>query len=218
MKNIAIIVPALDHNVYHQDGDLAPFGDISLLEWKLAQLKHVVDPVQVYVSSPSEKVLTIAQRQNVQVIRRDPGLSLAEMITFSLAQVQEETILWTNATAPFMGSHDYEECIAAFRAKEGSFDSLVSVYQLREYLFYDNKPLNFSPGEHISRRSIEPAYQITNGCFIIGREAAVSRHSYIGSNPLLRIVDKLTATEIKDITDLNIANDLLALYMQKKEL
>ena len=35
--NFAVIIPAQETNKYHKLGDLAPFGDTTLLEWKISQ-------------------------------------------------------------------------------------------------------------------------------------------------------------------------------------
>ena len=36
-----IIIPALEKNKYSTSGDLAPWGDTTLLEWKIYQAKKI---------------------------------------------------------------------------------------------------------------------------------------------------------------------------------
>lgn len=218
MNTIAVIIPALERNTYHEQGDLAPFGDVSLLEWKLTQVKKVVPGDHIYISTPSAIIKDFSRKNYFQVIERDENLSLSEMIAYSISAVSEEIILWTNVTAPFFSTKDYNSCINAFMKLDRSYDSLLTVFPLREYVFFDKQPLNFMLHQHISRRNIKPAYIMTNGCFIIRKEIALRCKSYIGNNPFLYDMDKLTSLEIKDIDDLTIANDLLAIYMKNKEL
>jgi len=218
MTGIAVIIPALERNAYHDQGDLAPFGDVSLLEWKLSQVRKVVPERQVYISSPSAAIWDFGEERGVNIIRRDIALDLSDMICQSIAGVSEEVVLWANVTSPFVSSKDYLSFIDAFKKMGSSHDSLLTAWPLKEYVFFGGKPLNFELHRHISRRTIEPAYVFTNGCFVIRKELAVSLRSYIGTRPLLYEVDKLTALEIKDLADLNVANDLLTLYMKAKEL
>ena len=42
MKDLVFFIPAQETNKYHKLGDLAPFGDTTLLQWKISQCKKVV--------------------------------------------------------------------------------------------------------------------------------------------------------------------------------
>lgn len=214
MKNIAIIIPAQGKNEYHEKGDLAPFGDVSLLQWKLTQVEKIDFPKTIYIATSSKEITDFSRRANVQVINREPDLTLKEMISHSLNGVKEDIILWTHATSPFIGSNIYLECLSNFMNMPATNDSLLTVLPIREYVFYKEKPINFIPQEHLSRRNITPVYSTTNGCFIISKEKASSFQSFIGNNPLFHELDRLSAMEIKDVQDMSIANDLLALYFK----
>lgn len=214
MNSLAIIIPALGKNEYHEKGDLAPFGDVSLLQWKLSQVEKIDYPKTIYISTSSDEIAAFADKENVQVIRRNPDLSLKDMISHSLEQVEEDLVLWTHATSPFIGSRIYQTCLKSFLNMTAENDSLLTVFPIKEYVFHESSPINFEPQKHLSRRSITPVYSVTNGCFIIPREKAVSLQSYIGNNPLFYELDKLAAMEIKDVQDMTIANDLLALYIR----
>ncbi|MBP9014350.1 MAG: hypothetical protein KBG22_12155 [Smithella sp.] len=218
MKSIAIIVPALEKNAYHAQGDMAPFGDVSLLEWKLSQVCNLLPEARVYVSTPSDTIAKWCQQQGVSVIRRDANLTLSEMITTSVLKTQEPMILWTYVTSPFIGAADYRVCIKAFAERKPEYDSLLTTILLKEYVLYQGHPVNFQLHEHSSRREIEPVMIMTNGCSIIMRESALDLCSTIGRNPIFFPVDRLTAMEIKDMDDLDVANDLLARYIRVKEL
>lgn len=218
MDKIGVIIPALEKNTYHGSGDLAPFGDVTLLDWKIAQIKQIFPGNQIYVSSPSKRIGALAGRRDINFIQREENLSLTQMISFSISQITEETALWANVTSPFVGPADYLQYIQKFKTINNDYDSLATTFSLHEYMFYLKKPLNFQIHGHISRQKIEPLYVITNGCFIIKKKPALELKTYFGRKPFLLSVDRLTAMEIKDLTDLNIANDLIALYFRKKEI
>lgn len=216
MSSLAVIIPALEENAYHSEGDLAPFGDVSLLQWKLSQVKGLTNRKSIYVSTPSEKIQKMAEALGFSAIRRKEGLTLGEMIEFSLSGVKEETVLWSNVTSPFLGQRHYEAFVSAFKRIEVPHDSLLTVWPMREFVFHKGKPLNFSLHEHHTRRGMEPLYIVTNGCFVIQRQDALRHGSYIGENPYLYEVDHLSAMEIKDLKDFNMANDLIALFVENE--
>jgi hypothetical protein len=51
MNNINIIIPALEKNRYSEHGDLVPFGETTLFEWKIPQVKKVKDIQSIYITS-----------------------------------------------------------------------------------------------------------------------------------------------------------------------
>ena len=218
MASTAVVIPASEHNVYSPEGDLAPFGDVSLLEWKLSQLKALGDRVRVYVSTSSPRIAAIAGAQGGGIIHRPADISLQAMIKHALESVSEDVVLWTFVTVPFVSAGDYNSYLEAYDAGRDGHDSLLTVHTLHEYALYRGEPVNFSPREHRSRREIDPVQVITNGCFIIGRELGLRLNSYHGEKPLRHEVSRLTAMEIKDFEDLTIANDLLTRYMRLKEM
>jgi CMP-N-acetylneuraminic acid synthetase len=52
----SVIIPAQKHNKYHKMGDLAPFGDTTLLEWKISQCKEFIQPECIYVSTDDDSI------------------------------------------------------------------------------------------------------------------------------------------------------------------
>ena len=67
-KNIAVVIPALDNNQYYSDGDLVRFGDTTLLEWKISQILGVTGKENIYVSTPSDKIIDLVQSYGVNLI------------------------------------------------------------------------------------------------------------------------------------------------------
>jgi CMP-N-acetylneuraminic acid synthetase len=215
---IAIIVPALQNNKYHEKGDLAPFGDVSILEWKLSQLRNIKTEHTIYVSSPDVQIGELAKREQAHFTLRSDHSSLTKMIHESIVAVSEETILWANVTSPFLSAKSYQKMIDKFIEVRQEKDSLIAANTLQEYCYFHNKPLNFNPEKHASRKTIEGLTIITNGCFIISRKKALERDSFFGDNPFFYEVGHLAAMEIKDIVNYSLSLNMLAFYFKNEEL
>ncbi|CAM4016676.1 cytidylyltransferase domain-containing protein [Arcobacter cloacae] len=211
--SFAIIIPAQEKNRYHKLGDIAPFGDTTLLEWKISQCKEFAKSSQIYISSESEVIREIAENEEVNFIKREPNLSYIDVVINSISKVKEENIVWINCTAPFLNSKNYKQMIDRFLNEK--LDSLITVEKKNEYVFFKNERLNFSD-EFISRKDIEPIYTITNGCYIIKKDIAISIKNLLTKNPLFFELDSFESIEINDIKDYVFAKELINMYFKKE--
>lgn len=96
--NISVVVPALDNNQYYPDGDLMRFGDTTLLEWKISQILGVTSNKNIYISTPSEKIIDLVQSYGVNFVKRSQESDPSQWIKESVAPIESEFILWTHAT------------------------------------------------------------------------------------------------------------------------
>lgn len=212
--SFTIVIPAQETNKYHKLGDLAPFGDTTLLEWKISQCKEFVKPSQIYISSDSEMVEEIVKKEEVNFIKRKTGLSYQDMLVETIDKIIDSTdIIWINTTSPFMNANVYKAMYKKYQTEDLS--SLVSVEKKKEYILFNNHKLNFSD-DFISRKDIEPIYIMTNGCYIIKKDTALNSKNLLSSNPKLFEVDSFVASEIKDVQDYTVAKEMISIYFRKE--
>ena len=135
--SFAIIIPAQEKNRYHEQGDLAPFGQTTLLEWKIAQCKEFVDLSQINICSDSEIMKEIDQKEGINHIKRKAGLNYKEMLFKSVEAINVKDIILINTTSPFIGSKIYKDMYNDYKSKK--LNSLISVEKKKEYIFFDEK-------------------------------------------------------------------------------
>ncbi|WP_324172638.1 cytidylyltransferase domain-containing protein [Sulfurimonas sp.] len=211
--NFALIIPAQETNKYHKFGDLAPFGDTTLLEWKISQCKEFAKSSQIYISSSSSIIKDIALKEEVNFIKRHINLKYEDMISETIKNLNVEHIIWIHTTSPFMCSQIYSKMYDNYQ--DENLNSLVSVEIKKEYVFYKNKKLNFKDN-FISRKSIDPIYIVTNGCFIINKNILQENKNLITVDTTFFEVDSFVATEIKEPSDYMIAKDMISIYFRKE--
>jgi len=112
--DLAVIIPAISKNRYNELGDLAPFGDTTLLEWKISQCKEFIDASFIYVTSNCQSINEIACKENVNYIERGDETNYSNIIYNTAQSIKQSVILWTNPTSPFLGYQDYKEMINKF--------------------------------------------------------------------------------------------------------
>lgn len=213
MNNFAVIIPAQEKNRYHELGDIAPFGDTTLLEWKIAQCKEFIRSSQIYINSESKNIEEIAIRSNVNFIEREPRLNYIDMVMRSIYKVKEDNIIWINCTTPFLNSKSYKTMANIFL--DNKIDSLIAVHKKRDYIFFQDRRLNFT-GNLMSRNEIEPVYILTNGCYIIKKEIALNSRSLFTESPYFFEIDSFESIEINNIEDYAFAKELINMYFKKE--
>jgi CMP-N-acetylneuraminic acid synthetase len=211
--SLSIVIPAQEINRYHKLGDLAPFGDTTLLEWKISQCKEFVGASQIFINSDSEAIQAISQKEGVHFIKRPKNIEYQEMIYSTFSSIRSSDIMWVNVTSPFMGFNIYSKMYQKFQ-KEG-LSSLIPVERKEEYVFYKNQKLNFHD-DFVSRKDVEPIYIMTNSCGILKKDIAIKNKNTFLSNPNFFEVDSFSATEIKDMKDYLIAIDMISIYFRNE--
>ena len=210
--NFGIIIPAQEKNRYNKKGDLAPFGQTTLLEWKIAQCKEFVELSQINICSDSDIIKEIAKKEGINFIQRKVGLTYKEMLFKSVESTNFKDIILINTTSPFLGSKIYKEMYNEYKSKK--LNSLISVEKKNEYIFFDKEKFNFTDN-FTSRENIKPIFIATNGCYIFNKDLALDHQKFISNNPSLFEVNSFAATEIKDIKDYKIAREMITLYFQE---
>lgn len=215
-KDIGAVIPALGKNRYSSSGDLVKFGSSTLLEWKIIQLVKVIKKENIYISTPSEKIIKVAKEHGVNVIKRKLDCSIQDMMDKSIKEVGQKYILWTLATSPFIGPKHYNDMIRKYFSLNGTkYDSMITVLKMQEYIMYKSKPLNFNITVSQLRKTIEPIYKITNGCSLAKRETCLKYRKDFGIKPFLYEVDKFASMEISEIDDDAMLSDLVTHYFRK---
>lgn len=210
--NFSVIIPALEKNHYNINGDLAAFGDTTLLEWKISQCREIIDSSKIFISSDSDLIKNISLKEGVNFIKRKNDISYKQTIKDTLLKIEDNNILWTNSTSPFLGSNDYISMIDIF-IKNDDINSIASVYSKYDYVYYNNSRLNFT--DLSPRKILNPIQIITNGCFVVDKNFAIEKDTLITDESYLYELDYLSSIEIKDMKSYQISTALISEYFKK---
>ena len=214
MIDTAIFIPAQERNQYHELGDLAPFGDTSLLNWKISQCKEFVSPGQIFISSSSSKIQKIVDKEDVNFIKRESDkINITSQIESFAKNIDFERILWTNATSPFLGGSDYQSMLNKFFAHK-SCKLMITTVEKKEYTFYDNRKLNFQ--EILPRNNLKPINISSNGAYLIDKKSLLNSKKIQNIKDICFYnLDNLSAIEIKDIDSYSTAQNLISTYFSR---
>jgi len=217
MNNINIIIPALEKNKYSEYGDLVSFGETTLLEWKIAQVKKVKGIKDIYVTSSSNLIKNLCKKNDVKFLQRKPKIALNKLHRILGKKFKNEYLLWVNPTAPFFAGKDIYDFIKKFKKNSKKNDSAVTCYREQEYFFYKNKSLNFDSSKNtVSRDKIKSLARITSGAYLIKGSLAYKNGILLGKKPYFYYTNWLQSLELKTTKQIHLFNGLLENYLKQE--
>ena len=190
--------------------NIKPFNDTSLLENKIKILKNVNNLDEIVVTTDCDKMFSLAEQLGVKAITRPeyytsndcPG---SENLEFIATQIETDYILYTPVTSPLVKSETYEDIINTFRNLDDKYDSVVSMNYLKDFLWENDKPLNYDPLNCPRSQDMESIFRLNFGACLLPRETMIKNKYVVGDNPYWY---ELTETEGVDVDvpfDFNIA-------------
>lgn len=189
-------------------------GDETLLSRKIRQLRKLLPQDRVIVNTESERIATHAEHNGASVHWRDPYFSdghkasFSELIMHVIPKIECEHIAWTPFVVPFF---DTEEFRLAFNnyskyVVHGKYDSMVSVTSLSDYIWDEEKPLNYiADYRHTISQDLPKWFQVTNGNYMAKKTTMLESKYILGKQVYLDVRDNRCKIDIDTLYDLKIA-------------
>ncbi|WP_394200981.1 cytidylyltransferase domain-containing protein [Marinagarivorans algicola] len=209
---------------------LLPVGKsrVSLLAWKIRQIKKILNTDNIYISTEAQELKDIAIAEGVQVHHRDYHLAdghkatFSEVITGIVKDIPHEHIAWVTAVVPLMSPQEYLGAFESYQAnvvaKNPAFDSLISVNLLKEYFWNDDGPINYEANKrHTISQELPNIYRVTNGLYMAPKEQMLKKEYLIGDNPHKYVVSKMAGIDIDEYEDYEMSQGLFDFYIQEHD-
>lgn len=182
-----------------------------LLQYELDSLKETMLCDEIYVYCSDESVCKLLPT-GVFFMKRPACLDLP---TSNFTQIFEQfknlidadIYVYAHATAPFISVETMKQCIEA--VKSGKYDSAFCAIKLQDYLWKDNKPLNFDATNIPRTQDLEPIYQETSGIYVFTKEVFEKYKRRIGEKAFIKEVSFKEAIDIDNTEDFEVAEALV---------
>lgn len=174
-----------------------------------------IDEKYVYCSDESIKDyipegLTFKQRDPYLDGFQVKGL---EIIDYFVRDVDADIYVLTHVTQPFTRKESLENAINMVAS--GEYDSAFSAVEIKDYCWYQGKPLNYNMKDIVTTQNLEPIYMETGAFFIFTREMYLRLHQRIGEHPYMHIVDSFEAVDVDTKEDFEMAQAVAAYKARK---
>lgn len=210
---VAAYVPIKLNNERMPNKNIKSFDDGTLMAHLLFNTLSAVEEIDEIYCYCSDPIIKNYLSGRVKFLQRDKKLDQAqvkraEIIRAFANDVDSDIILLSHVTSPFVKAETVRKCVNA--VKSGEYDSAFTAGRVQEYLWQDNKPVNFNPADTVRSQDLPIMYKETSGCFVFTREIFFETGRNIGYKPFVCEVDKIEEIDINYPQDFIIAN---AVYM-----
>ena len=179
-----------------------------LCTYILESLKKVknIDDIYVYCSDEAIKEYL---PNGIKFLKRNKNLDesdvkINDVLTSFAKDVDSDYYLLTHATAPFLKPETIEKGVDII--KKGEYDSVFTVQKIQNFLWKDNKPMNYKLDDIPRTQDIDPIYCETSGLYIFDKETILKHNRRIGEKPYMLEVSQIESTDIDEEEDFLIAN------------
>lgn len=216
-KEVSAIIVCRKGSVRVPSKNLLPIGNETVLSRKIRQLKNCKYIDRVIVGSDDEKMLKIAKENGAEAVLRpdfycdEKVASANDMIANMMDLISTDIVVWAHCTNPMISSNTYDNAIMTYFNNIEKYDSLLSVVELKEHLWKDNKPFNYNPyaKRHTPARELPPMYMQDGGIFIQSWKQMKENHYFFGKSPFLFVVPPEEFLDINDMRDYLLAKTLI---------
>jgi CMP-N-acetylneuraminic acid synthetase len=210
MKTVAF-VPLRLNSKRVTGKNLKSLGGIPLLTYIFNTLLFVDGIDEIYAFCSSREVIPFLP-EKIKFLKRDEKLDgdlvLGQEIYDSFCRsVSSDYYILAHATSPFIKASSIEKGLDM--VKSGKFDSAFSAEKKQTFVWYKNKPLNYSPDLVPRTQDIEPVYVETSAFFIFTSELWKNCKRRIGDSPYIHVVDFIESIDIDYPEDFEIAEKLI---------
>lgn len=215
MKKLVAVIPIRKGSQRVKNKNFRPFGEKNLLIHKIEILKKLEYLDDIVVNTDSEKAISIAKKLKVKYFRRDDYFASSKCLNSDFWQnvaenTDSEFIMFTNCTSPLIKSSTYKNTISIFKKYlvKNKFDSLNTVTQIKEFLFKDNKPINFKLNKTPNSQDLPNIVKLNFAINILKTKNMRDRKSLIGKKPYLYSLDEIEGLDINSKFEFSFAEFL----------
>lgn len=214
--SIKALVAVRSGSVRVKNKNIKPFAGSSLLELKLKQLKRIEELDGIIVNSNDEAMLEMAKSLGCETVLRDPyfasnSVSMSEVYENMATNCDCDIIAYINCTNPLLKDDTIRTAIRHFGEIQG-YDSLNSAHLIKEFMFLDNKPVNYDLLNQPRSQDLPDYYALNFAINIISRESMIECKNVVGKKPWIYGIDEVEATDIDNPIDFEFAEYVYKRY------
>lgn len=193
--------------------NLRSFAGSNLLELKIKQLLTIKEIDGVVVNSNDDRMLEIAQSLGAEPVKRDQefatsSVSMSDVYKNMAENFNADIVMYANATNPLVSSESYSNAVRTFKEIRGKFDSLNSAHLVKEFMFLDNKPINYDLEHQPRSQDLPNIYALNFAISILTREDMIKHKNVIGRKPYMYELSETESVDIDTEFDFDIAEFL----------
>lgn len=215
MHKIVAVIPIRKGSQRVKNKNFKPFGNKNLLIHKIEMLKKLDFLDEIIVNTDSEKAISIAKKFNIKYFKREKFYASSKCLNSlfwkNIADnTDSEYIMFTNCTSPLIRLETYKNIISIFNKNilKKKYDSINTITEIKEFLFKDNKPINFKTNKTPNSQDLPNIVKLNFAINILKTKQMSSMKSLVGKKPFLYKLDETEGLDINSKHEFLFANFL----------
>lgn len=210
MLNMVAVIAARSGSVRVKNKNIRPFCNSTILELKIKQLKRIKKIEQVIVNSNCDEILEIARKSGAECVKRDECFAtntanMSDVFENIALNVDSKYIMYANATNPIVKDESYIKAIELFFENEEKIDSLTTCHDIKEFLYLDNKPINYDPKNQPRSQDLPNIIALNFAISILSKENMIKFKNILGAQPYFLKLDETESIDIDTSFDFFVA-------------
>jgi CMP-N-acetylneuraminic acid synthetase len=204
-KNLVAVIPVRAASQRVKNKNFKSFGGKNLLIHKIKLLKKIKQIDDIIVNSDSDKAMKIAKDYKVSFQKREKYFASSKCTNSEFwSHIGETTngnfIMFTDCTNPLIKEQTYIKIINSFEAAKSKYDSINTVSEVKEFLYLNNKPINFNPNKAPNSQNLPDIIKLNFAINILSTKVMSKKKSLVGYKPLFYKISEIEGYDIN--TDL----------------
>tara|TARA_B100000767_G_scaffold273692_1_gene304590 strand:- start:1207 stop:1872 length:666 start_codon:yes stop_codon:yes gene_type:complete len=219
MNKLVAVVPIRKGSQRVKHKNFKSFGGKNLLIHKIEILKKLDFIDEIIINTDSDKAISLAKKLGVKYFKRDAYFASSQCVNSEFWKnvadnTKSEFIMFTNCTSPLIKLSTYKDIISLSKKfiEKNKFDSINTVTEIKEFLFKDNKPINFKLNKAPNSQNLPNIVKLNFAINIIKTKQMSSGKSLIGKKPYLYKLNEIEGLDINTKYEFLFAEFLHKLY------
>ena len=210
MNELVAVIPVRQGSQRVVNKNFKSFAGKSLLEHKIEMLKKL-NLDDIIVNTDSVNAIEIAKKHNISYKKRDPYFASSECTNseyheYLAKATDSKNILVAQVTAPLIKKETFIEGIDLFFSNK--CDSLMSIKIIKEFLWHEDRPINYSLDFAPNSQDLPKYFHPTFGLVIVKREAMLRDRNFICGTPFFYEISQNESVDIDTQEDFDYAEYL----------
>lgn len=213
MNKIVGFIPIKLNNQRLPGKNVMKLGDKVLCQYLFNTVSRIRLFDAVYVFCSSDSICQYIPKE-IKFLRRSADLDLdtvksRDIINSFVDSVDADIYALMHVTQPFIKKDSIEEVL--MKVADEDYDSGFVVKRMKEFAWYDGKPLNYSFENVVRTQELKPI-DVEGELFVFKKEVFTKYQRRIGNNPYIKPVSWEESICIDDIDDFNMAQAVAAFH------
>jgi len=153
MNDVTYVIATRKGSKRIKNKNIKKFGNSNLLAIKLNQIKKVDKKSKIFLSSDCKVCQKIGKRYGAIIDKRPEKYAtdkvpMRDVYKYLAKKINTKYICYLHVTSPFLKDKTLEEGLKLFFRRKKKHDSLATVTEVKEYLWYQNRAVNYNPKNH----------------------------------------------------------------------